>query len=126
MHWFWRAAKRRLTFIRRHPLWVALILVMVFVLGPAADRLIAGHRATANIVIPWLMVGVFTGVMVLILWRYHRSRQPGYCPSCGHKLQVRLVEYCPECGWMDMHCSKCGHDLSDISEPRCPECGKRI
>jgi uncharacterized membrane protein len=86
MNWFRRAAKRRLTSIRRHPFWAAMVLVIVLVLEPAADRLIANHRAAADIAIPWVMVGVFTGVTMLILWRYYRSRRPGYYPSCGGRL----------------------------------------
>jgi hypothetical protein len=124
MHWLWQAAKQRATFIRQHPLWMAMILVIVIVLEPAINHFLDTHRCAAGIIIPGLLICAFTGVAVLVVWRYRRSRQPGYCPSCGHKLQVRLVEYCPECGWMNMRCTQCGADLSNVSEPKCPRCGE--
>jgi hypothetical protein len=117
--------KQRLLFIRRHPLWVAMMLVILFVVEPAADHFLEPHRSAADILIPGMLIFCFTGITAFVVWRYYRTRLPGYCRICGQKLLGGNVQFCPECGWSDFRC-KCGNVLQDASAPKCPECGEQV
>lgn len=74
-----------------------------------------GHRQIPM----WYVAAPFVIAMIL-LRRFRRFPQPGYCDQCGFDLYCLDTKSCPECGTpIGMHAAE--HDMENRSVP-CTEC----